>query len=576
MISGFSVLSLALDAQEDIVSTQRVISDIEIKKQQEEFGVLASVDGNDLLSISIQNQGQNPVEISSMWIINKTLSDQPAKRYTINYDDAFVSSGFTNNVLSSQTLEMIPDVYGIKVITTLGSIKTVELDTDSGTSSIGLRAELITDPPDVIMGQNVTVALIVTNAGESMIEDVYPNIQPVDFSGAGWVVDSSPNTPSLVDLRRGESVMFTWDYQVDGVSGETMIFTANAEGKFGSTDVFTDDVSDTSILRDPADGGESTHELIVLTQDLLAKPELFIVMPVPFGESNNQGVWGVNVVNPVDKTIEVSKVVITVASTRYTGGDEIFTDNNNNACEAEHVSSTMTGTWSCPMPNQLMWKDLENPVTIYGLSNQPFLALVEPGFIGSFGTFLETVPVDVQVYTTLGQFGKAGYGTSYHEGGTTLPNVYLTDVPGSTANANILSSIDAIPDNSPILLNATLADFDSDIDNVIKADSRLIINIPKGWTNPLVIDDTGFTVDPSYTTPFADGSYQIIGELILEIKEPADAKTIQFEVTPPDIDEDTTQLYVMYVLADGISNSGGTEDVAVGALAEVILQVIDS
>ncbi len=78
MIAGFSVLSLALDAQEDIVTTQRVISDIEIKKQQEEFGFLASVDGNDIISISIQNQGQNPVEISSMWFINKTLSDQPA------------------------------------------------------------------------------------------------------------------------------------------------------------------------------------------------------------------------------------------------------------------------------------------------------------------------------------------------------------------------------------------------------------------------------------------------------------------------------------------------------------------
>ncbi len=67
MVAGFSVLSLALDAQTDIVTTQRIVSDIEIKKQQEEFGVLASVDGNDILSVSIKNQGQNPVEVSSMW-----------------------------------------------------------------------------------------------------------------------------------------------------------------------------------------------------------------------------------------------------------------------------------------------------------------------------------------------------------------------------------------------------------------------------------------------------------------------------------------------------------------------------
>ncbi len=69
MIAGFSVLSLALDAQTDIVTTQRIVSDTEIKKQQEQFGVFASTDGNDILSVSVDNEGQNPVEISSICII---------------------------------------------------------------------------------------------------------------------------------------------------------------------------------------------------------------------------------------------------------------------------------------------------------------------------------------------------------------------------------------------------------------------------------------------------------------------------------------------------------------------------
>lgn len=60
MIAGFSVLSLALDAQTDIVTTQRIISDVEIKKQQEEFGVLVSTDGNNILNVSVKNDGQNP------------------------------------------------------------------------------------------------------------------------------------------------------------------------------------------------------------------------------------------------------------------------------------------------------------------------------------------------------------------------------------------------------------------------------------------------------------------------------------------------------------------------------------
>ncbi|MBT8251807.1 MAG: hypothetical protein KJO99_03095, partial [Nitrosopumilus sp.] len=90
MVAGFSVLSLALDAQTDIVTTQRIVSDVELKKQQERFGIAVSTDSTNKLDISVTNFGQNPVEISSFWIINKTLSTQPATRYSVNYDDSFV------------------------------------------------------------------------------------------------------------------------------------------------------------------------------------------------------------------------------------------------------------------------------------------------------------------------------------------------------------------------------------------------------------------------------------------------------------------------------------------------------
>ena len=254
MVAGFSVLSLALDAQTDIVNTQRIVSDIEIKKQQEQFGIVASTDANDLLNVSINNQGQNPVEISSLWITNKTLPDQPATRYTINYNDAFIPSGFSSNVISSQVLGMTPDTYDIKVISSLGSIKNVELVVGGGPSSSGLRAEMITDPPDVIFGQNVTIAMMVTNTGDSILQNVEPD--PLSVSGAGSVTASSSHTPSSVNLNPGESVMFSWDYQVDGSSGDDLNFLGIARGDLVTPDdVSSNQVSDTSVLRDPADGG---------------------------------------------------------------------------------------------------------------------------------------------------------------------------------------------------------------------------------------------------------------------------------------------------------------------------------
>lgn len=570
MVAGFSVLSLALDAQTDIVTTQRMISDIELKKQQERFGIAASTDSNNLLSISVTNQGQNPVGIESFWIINKTLTEKPATRYEINYDDSFVTGGSSSQILTSQQLYMLPDTYDIKVVSSLGTIELVELDVGlGGSSNNALRAVLVTDPPDVIMGQNVTIGMVVTNIGQLKINSVIPST-PSLVSPGGVFLGSSPNLPS-VDLIPGESFLFLWDYTIDGTVNTDVDISNFATGQDANNNLVQSNVAfDTSILREDESGDSGETELIILTQDLLAKPELFIVMPAPFGESGQQGVWGVNVVNPVDKDLEVSKIVFTATSTRYTGGDEIFTDNNGNACEAAHVDATIGGTWSCPMPNQLMWKNLSNPLTVPGYSTVSFLAYVEPGFIGSSGDFLETVPVDITVYTTLGQFGKAGYATSYNEGSTTLPNVFLTDVPGSTNSANILSSLNGIPSGSIVKLNATLTDFDTNTSRVIQGtDSRLIINVPKGWTNPSVINAPGFTMDPIAT--FADGSSQIVGVLNSDIASPADTQTIEFQATAPTVT--STQLYVMYILSDGISNSGNG-DVAVGPLAEVVLQVI--
>jgi len=569
MIAGFSVLSLALDAQEDIVTTQRVISDIEIKKQQEEFGVLASVDGNDLLSIHIQNQGQNPVEISSMWIINKTLSDQPVKRYTINYDDAFVSSGFTNNVLSSQTLEMIPDVYGIKVITALGSIKTVELDADSGTS-VRLRAELITDPPDVIMGQNVTVAMLVTNTGDITISNVRPELQTP--TGSGSVDEISLNAPSMVRLIPGESVLFSWDTRVDGLSGQDVVFSAKAWGEIKNPDdVWTDIVSDTSIIRDPADSGETTTKVIVLTQDLLSRPEIFMIIPSPMGDGTavaDKALWGANIVNPTNHTMFVNKVVISLLSPRANNNDLMFGVSGIHTCAPDTVPPT-PDKWSCPEANQLMWEDLLNPIELPPFSVFPFLALVHSDRLASGDDELSAVIVHGNVFTTVGQFGKAGYGTSFDNGGTSMASVFLSkDVDSANLN-DILSNQTGIDSGSIVTFNVTLADFESGA-HKIDEDSRLIINIPKGWSvDEPSISSSYFTIDSF--EEFGDTSSQIIG--ILDNDLTSGGVTIQFDATAPTVEN--TQMYVMYLLADGTTDDFGSgSDFTIGPLQEAVLQVI--
>ena len=573
MIAGFSVLSLALDAQTDIVTTQRIVSDIEIKKQQEQFGILASTDGNNILNVGINNQGQNPVEISSIWITNKTLSDQPATRYAVNYDDAFVPSGFTIDVLSTQSLEMIPDTYDIKVISALGSIKTVELVIGSGPSSSGLRAELITDPPDVIIGQNVTIAMIVTNTGDGVIQNVEPD--PLSVGGSGSVVAFSSHHPTSVNLDRGESVMFSWDYQVTGNSGDDLNFSAIARGDFViPDDVSSNVVSDVSILREPTDGGSGGEE-IVIRDELYGKPQIFMIFPNPVGwDDNDLALWGVIVANPTDQPIEVSKVVIVAISPRATSSDKIFAPECGKPLGAPLDPVTVSPTpdrWSCPEANQLQWKDVSNPQTIQPRSVFPFLVKIGTASIGSTTGEANNIPIHTTVFSTLGQFGKSGYLSTMADKKVSMPNVFLSTAVGTANPANIIGEIRGIVEGTSVTFNASIGDMDKDSANAIKSGSRLIINIPKDWTYTGINSHTGFNTPPSEQT-YPDGSTQIIGTLTSDLSGSGDvARTIQFTATAPDVTN--AKMYVMHILADGTADGEFGTNFTIGPISETVLQV---
>jgi hypothetical protein len=308
-----------------------------------------------------------------------------------------------------------------------------------------------------------------------------------------------------------------------------------------------------------------SSDIIVLTQDLLAKPETFMVIPSPFGSDGEKGLWGVNIVNPTPVPVEVSKVTISLVTPRAQSNDKIF---NTNTCAPQTVSPT-TADWSCPAENQLMWKNVANPQIIPPYSVFPFLAKVTPGTLAGLQDSLESILVQADVFTTLGEFGKSGYGTSMKNEGSAVANIYLSTVPGSTSSNNILSRIISIPSGEQVVFNATIADFDTSGTKFIDEDSRIIINVPKGWTvNTGSINTFG---DFTWTyQSFSDTSSQIVGTLLGDITGSGSvAKTIKFRATAPEVE--STQMYVMYILADGTVTD---EDFTLGPLAEIVLQVV--
>lgn len=558
MIAGFSAMSLALDSQTDIVNTQRVVADVELQAQQEEFDIQVSTNVNNILNVTIDNIGQNPVQISHLFITNKTMASQPVQDFFITSDDAYISPGHQSNVVSTQTLYMTPDIYDIKVISALGTVKIAELNMISGSTN-GLRSELVTDPPDVIIGQNVTVAMIVTNTGDSTITNVHPDSLTFSSTGVGSVMAFSSYTPTTVDLNGGASVMFSWDYQVTGNSGDNLTFSSLATGDGGK---ISNTVSDVSTLRLPTDGGDSESDHNIINEDLLARPKLFLIIPSPNGDAGQKGLWGLNVANPVNAPMKVSKLSITAFAPGANNNDKIFAA----SCIADNIFPTGTNNWNCPSENVIMWQNYANPITIAPNSTQAFLVKVLPGTIAG-QNILETVVVQASVFTTVGSFGKSGYQTTMYDGTEVIGNVYLSNVVDSRNNVDIQSIRTGIVPGSTQTFNVVFADLDTSDTTWIKSGGQLIINVPKGWTNVQIINNYGF-LNPPIVSVFGDGSTQIIGTISSNLGDALNqADTIQFSAQAPNITND--QMYVMYVLAQGQT----ANNFSIGPLSEIVLQV---
>jgi len=562
MTSAFSTFFVAMDFQRDSVNTQRAISESMMEKTKEKFAIAVSTDPLDRLGIQVKNQGTNPVEIGNVWIVTKSGSF-PANQYDIDYRDSNVPPGYGADILENTPITLVSDDYDIKVVSVLGTIEKAEL-TVGGANN--LRAKLISVPPDVQVGQNVTMTMHVENIGNSRLLNVvpfndvttdnYPNLNPVFTSPV-------PPPAKPVNLDPGEGAFFTWEYITTGSANAEIIF----DGYATSTEEDTGFKMDSNFVREKLRLQEPDEsEIIVLNQDLLSRPEIFMIIPAPFGDTTNLGVWGVNVVNPTAQLMNVTKITISALNPSDTGGDEFF---DYGDCNTSDIPPTAPGQWDCNLDNQMTWEPQGPVVQIPPLSVQSFLVFAQPGGLGS-GKDLHTALIQTHVFTSSGEFGKGSYGSSMRASGSSMVNVYLSDVyPGTGNDDDIISTISGIPGGTSVAFNATLSEFESAASHKIEDEdppgkAKLIINIPKGWTNVVVKESAGF--DYVKYSSFTDGSSQLVGIVSNEIL--FGHETLKFRATAPAVTN--TQMYVMYILADGVTDSGWN----LGSLGEIVLQVV--
>ncbi len=576
LTAGFSTFFVAMDVQSDTINAQRTISNSIIDKTQEKFTIAAATDDSTpwpTLGLQVKNEGPNPVQISNIWIINKSLPEQPVKNIPIKYSDSFIPPGYGISILENQPLKMkdptltpgFPDLYDIKVVSALGTIKQTELNVGGNNY---LLAEMFTIPPDVRLNENVTVALRITNVGPTLITGIAPDVLLADDVALphAWV-NGIPQLASVspVDLKPSESAIFSWHAKLNaaGTIGGKIKFSNHATGTESLTGfiVNSNTASDKLTVRDPKGG---SGEEIVLKDELFAQPGIFMIAPNTFGDDDDEALWAITVANPTEAPMDVSKITTSVLFAGANDNQKIL----DVGCAHTNVPPTLD-FWDCPNQNQLVWYDSVGPPfdtqSIPARSAFSFITTVLPGQIQGPSGGLDSVVLHTSVFTSLGAFGETSWTTSMADGNEALVNVYVSNVVDSTTPTDVEASRLGIPSGSTQRFNVVLADFDTSVTDYIRQGAQLIINIPKEWTliTPLV-GNTGFD-NPITINTFPDGSSQIVGVLSANLL--SGGKTISFDVVAPSPSCD--KMYVMHILANGVTG----DDRPIGPIAETVLQV---
>ncbi len=515
------------------------------------------VDGKKL-NMTVTNTGGAAATLKAIYIVNETSKEQ------FRYDLNMVIDGRKSqpNVGQGIPLSIKDNVkYSVRLVTESGNTVSTTL---APLSSVALPMALYVIPPTFTPGENVTVLYTVTN---NMTDSQLTG--PIDLK-LRYTVDCSPlgtetcnvikhvQPPSNVTtIAKGSTALFKWVFEVQIPDENYIHFNASlANAKQGNY------VRENGLSKLVDASKTSFTSEIIVSSTLVQKPEIFVIVPSPFGDSGDRGLWGVIVANPTTGTMEVSRVVVSLYSTKPTGGGstEMIDDNT---CSFTPINPG--SGWTCPHSNMFEWKNVATPVQIPALEAASFLAKVRPGDLtDSEPAFM----ISVAVFTNMGQFTKTGYSSGMNSNTASLGNVYLTDAAGTAFRGN-----QTMTAGQPVTLRVAIADLDTSSGvsgTKIQSGTKLVVNVPRGFTNVnFAQPQAGFSTIEK--TDYTDGSTQIVATLNEPLGDDStEVKVLTFTATAPTApDPPVKRIYIMYALMDGETTTG----FSAGALAEIALLV---
>ena len=243
LLSGFTFYAFTQDVTQHYNDTMSSMNDMDWNRNQENIMIkqIAITDTKNL-SITVENDGSIQSHLIWLGIFNKTATPENQTYQELN---EFVRPSETVNIVSDFTVTA-GNMYVIQLVTELGN--TVESKFyPANFASCSLT--LVTTPPTVYQGNNVTILFTVT-LNDTAVDSIQSLTVTLNATPANLVQRVGNSSLSVSGLARGTSVFFWWIY--NAVNTGTVTFNATYLQALAGTYA----LSTAEIVSAPQQGGQ--------------------------------------------------------------------------------------------------------------------------------------------------------------------------------------------------------------------------------------------------------------------------------------------------------------------------------
>ena len=275
MTSALNVTLWTMQQQNRVTESVIEKTNTNLNRLNEDIGISDVKISNGKLNLTVSNPGGAASYLKTIYVVNETSKQQ--YKYDLNVAVDGRNSA-TSIGQSSPAIVIKNDTnYSVKVVSQSGTAATTTL---TSLSSIAFPMSLYVIPATIVPETNVTLLFAVTN--NLTDSDLAFPVQPIlnkslscgpPYSETCTFFDYGIE-PESTYIPKGTTMLFKWVYGIKAPDGTIATFNASLAGaKQGN---YVIEHGTIQILKP----SQISIEEVVVGNNLLAKPEVFIVAPV--------------------------------------------------------------------------------------------------------------------------------------------------------------------------------------------------------------------------------------------------------------------------------------------------------